>query len=73
MAFRVKAQNDDVKLRDLVFSGTSLDNISNYKIINSDGTEVASATSNNDTEVKFSNLTVTDVITKDSTKTFYLV
>ncbi|MDD3303138.1 MAG: hypothetical protein PHN31_06295 [Candidatus Gracilibacteria bacterium] len=73
IAFRVKAQNDDVKLRDLVFSGASLDNISNYKVINSDGTEVATATSNNDTEVKFSNLTVTDVVTKDSTKTYYLV
>jgi len=73
LAFRVRATNDDVKLRDLIFTGSNLESLSNFKITDVNGSVVAdSATTTTSTGVTFKNLTVSDVITKDSTKTYYV-
>ena len=73
LAFRVKAENDDIKLRDLTFNGTNLDALSNFRVVDSNGNEVATSTSENATQVLFTNINTTDEITKDTTKTYYLV
>jgi len=73
LAFRVKAENDDIKLRDLEFTGTHLDALSNFRITDADGNAVATSTSENSTKVKFENLNVTDTIARNSTKTYYLI
>jgi len=73
LAFRVRATNDDIKLRDLVFTGSNLGSLSNFKITDVNGSVVAnSATTTTSTGVTFKNLTVSDVISKDSTKTYYV-
>ncbi len=72
LAFRVKAENDAVKLRDLVFTGTNLDNLSNFRVLTPTNKYIA-ATSTTNTEVKFSNVNPEDSIVMDRTETFYLV
>ena len=73
MSFSVKARNDDVRLRDLVFTGANLGALNNFKVIDVNNNPVAIATSNTSTGISFTNLNVTDVISKDTTKTYYLV
>jgi hypothetical protein len=74
LAFRVRANNDDIKLRDLTFTGTSLDSLNNFKVTDKDGVVIIdSATTTTSTGVSFTNLTVNDVIAQDTTKTYYLV
>jgi len=73
MSFSVKARNDDVRLRDLAFTGVNLDTLNNFKVVDVNNNVIAIATTNSGTAVTFSNLNVTDVISKDSTKTYYLV
>ncbi|MDD2908049.1 MAG: S-layer homology domain-containing protein [Candidatus Gracilibacteria bacterium] len=73
LAFRVKATNDSVKLRDLTFTGSSLDKLSNFRVVNSSNEVVASSTSNSSTGVIFTNIDTTDSIAMDVTKTYYLV
>ena len=74
LAFRLRATNDDVKLRDLVFTWANLNNLNNFKITDVNGTVVAdSATTATSTGVTFKNLNVSDVVTKDSTKTYYII
>lgn len=74
LAFRVKATNDAVKLRDVNFTGTGLVNLSNFRILTPDNKEIT-ATSNSGTAVVFSN--VSDVnnysVAMDTTATFYLI
>ena len=73
LAFRVKAENDSVKLRDLSFSGLGLGNLSNFRVINSSNEVVATSTTNDATSVVFTNIEATDSVAMDQTKTYYLV
>jgi hypothetical protein len=72
LAFRVKAENDSVKLRDVVFSGTNLDNLSNFRLLTPTNKYVAS-TSNTATNVEFKTLELDDAVAMDKTETYYLV
>lgn len=77
ISFRVKAINDNVKLRDVTFTGTSLDNLTNFRL-STDGTvsgAFASANSNDATTVTFTNIAsnAAPVINKDDTVTYYLI
>jgi len=73
LAFRVRAQNDNVRLRDLTFTGTNLSYLSNFRVVTENGSEVASATTTTSTGVTFTNINTTDIINMDQTKTYYLV
>jgi len=73
LAFRVKAENDSVRLRDLAFTGTGLSNLSNFRVVSSSNEVVAAATSSNSGSVTFTNLNTTDSVAMDQTKTYYLV
>jgi hypothetical protein len=74
-AFRVKAENDTVKLRDLSFTGIDLSNLTNFRLAKADGTIFASASSSTNTAITFSNISANDApaIAKDETATYYLV
>ncbi|MDD3145219.1 MAG: S-layer homology domain-containing protein [Candidatus Gracilibacteria bacterium] len=73
LAFRVKASNDTIKLRDLVFTGTSLDNLSNFRVVSSSNEVVASSTTSNSGSVTFTSIDTTNTIAMDVTNTYYLV
>lgn len=73
LAFRVKAENDTVRLRDLVFSGSNLDKLSNFRVQDASSNTVATATTSSATQVTFTNITTTDSIAMDQTKTYFLV
>lgn len=72
LAFRVKAENDAIKLRDLVFSWTNLDKLSNFRILTPTNKEIA-ATSSTSTAVTFTNISPEDSIAQDKTDTYYLI
>lgn len=74
-AFRVKALNDTVKLRDVSFTGVGLDDLNNFKLVKEDGTVFATATTSDATSVTFSNISANSApaIAKDATATYYLV
>lgn len=72
LAFRLKAENDTVKFRDLVFTGTNLSNLSNFRLLTPTNSYVAS-TSNSGTAVEFTNLSLNDGVAMDKTETYYLV
>lgn len=72
LAFRVKAENDNVKVRDLVFSGSNLDSLSNFRLLTPTSKEIA-ATSSTSTRVEFSNISPEDTIMQDKTDTYYLI
>ncbi len=74
LAFRLQAKNDDIKLRDLVFTGTSLSDLNNFRIADSDGNIVVDSASTTDaTTVKFTNLDISDTVDQDEIKTYYLI
>ncbi len=72
LAFRIKAENDSIKLRDLVFSGANLGNLSNFRILTPTNKYLA-ATLSTASSVEFTNLNPEDSIAQDRTETFYLV
>lgn len=74
LAFRVKASNDSVKLRDVMFTGTGLSDLSNFRIL-TPAAKYINATSNTASAVSFTNLSDTDnyVVAMDKTETFYVV
>lgn len=72
LAFRVKAENDTVKLRDLEFTGTGLNNLSNVRLLTPTNKYI-SATSNDSDSVSFVNINPEDSIVMDRTETYYLV
>jgi hypothetical protein len=72
LAFRVKAENDNIKLRDLDFDGVGLDNLSNFRLLTPTGALIG-ATSNNATHLAFTNMPITDTILAGKTDTYYLV
>jgi len=72
LAFRVKAENDVVKLRDVIFTGANLNNLTNFRILTPTNEYIA-ATSVTSTGVKFETLEPTSSIAQDSTATFYVV
>lgn len=74
LAFRVKATNDAVKLRDVNFTGVALANLSNFRILTPANKEIT-ATSNSGTAVVFSNIADANnySVAMDTTATFYLI
>ncbi len=72
LAFRLKAENDDVKLRDLDFDGVDLDSLSNFRIL-TPSNKFISATSVGATSVVFSNIAPEDSTKMDKTETYYLI
>jgi len=74
-AFRVKANNDSVKLRDLNFTGVGLDNLTNFRLATDNGTVFASASSSSATTVVFNNISesAAPAIAKDATATYFLM
>ncbi len=72
LAFRVKAANDNVKLRDVTIIGTTIGNLSNFRLLTPTANYIP-ATSNDASSVTFSNISTTDTILKDKTDTYYLV
>ena len=72
LAFRFKAENDDVKLRDLDFDGVDLDSLSNFRIL-TPSNKFISATSVGATSVVFSNIAPEDSTKMDKTETYYLI
>lgn len=72
MAFRVQALNDTVKLRDLNFTGTNLDKLSNFRVVDSSNNVVATATTATATAVTFVNISSTTApsIAKDQVVTY---
>lgn len=73
LAFRVKASNDAVKLRDLSFTWSNLDKLSNFRVVSSSNEVIATSTSNSATTVGFTNIETNDSVAIDQTKTYYLV
>lgn len=76
-SFRVKAINDNVRLRDLGFSGSVLNAFTNFRL-STDGTvsgAFASATFNDAANVLFTNISANSapVMNKDDTTTYYLI
>ena len=74
-AFRVKALNDTVKLRDVTFTGAGLGDLNNFKLTDAAGTVFATATTSSGTAVTFTNIAANSspAIAKDATATFYLI
>ena len=72
-AFKVSATNDGVRLYDVAISGTALDNLTNFRLVDTTGTVIATATTNDATNVVFSQINNTPVIAKDTTATYYVV
>jgi hypothetical protein len=72
MAFNIAAENDNIKIRDLVFSGTNLDSLSNFRIKTPTGA-IIQGFNNTSTKIAFTNVGVTDTVLKDKTDTYYLV
>lgn len=72
LAFRVKAENDAIKLRDLEFSWTNLSTLSNFRLLTPTNKEIA-ATSSTSTAVTFTNISPEDSIAQDKTDTYYLI
>lgn len=76
-AFRVKALNDGVRLRDVSFTGIDLDNLNNFRL-STDGTVAnvfATATTASATAVTFTNISQANapLIAKDATATYYVL
>lgn len=74
VAFRVKALNDTVKLRDLTFNGTNLDKLTNFRVVDSSNNVVAVATTATATTVTFTNIAdaAAPAIAKDAIATYTL-
>ncbi len=72
LAFRIKAENDSIKVRNLVFTGTNLGNLSNFRILTPTNKYLA-ATLTESSKIEFTNLNPEDSIAQDRTETFYLV
>ena len=73
LSFRVKASNDAVKLRELSFTGTNLNNLSNFRVVNSSNEVVATSTTNDNTTLTFTNIDTVDSVAMDATKSYFLV
>ena len=75
-SFRVKAENDNVKLDEVHFTGTNLGGLSNFRL-STDGTAngvFASASASSATTVDFENVSATAAaIAKDATASYYLI
>lgn len=74
VAFRVKALNDGVKLRDLTFNGSNLDKLTNFRVVDSSNNVVAVATATTPTTVTFTNIADASapLIAKDAIATYTL-
>ncbi len=74
LGFRIKSQFDTIKVRDLRFTGTNLNALSNYRVVDELGNAVAEGASTVTAGVvEFTNITTTDSIASDITKTYFLV
>lgn len=73
LAFRVKATNDSVRLRDLTLTGSNLDSLSNFRVVSSSNEVIASSTTNSSGAVSFTNIETTNSVAMDVTSTYFIV
>ncbi len=73
MTFKIQALNDTINIKDLNFTGTNLNKLSNFRLVNS-GTVVATATTATSGVVTFGNLaTNATSIAKDQTVIYTVI
>ena len=73
LAFKVTAKNDDVKLYDVNLTGSALNGLSNFAIVDASGTVIATATTNSNTNVAFTQIANAPKVLKDKSATYYVV
>ncbi|NOZ43790.1 MAG: hypothetical protein GXP45_01225, partial [bacterium] len=73
MAFKLTASNDNVKLYDVVVTGTNLGALSNFRLENEDGSFSVPATSATTTGIKFTSISSAPSIAKDTSANYYIV
>lgn len=72
-AVKITAQNDTVRLYNVVLNVTGINAVSNVRLENASGAVLATATSINGSEVKFTNISGTPFVAKDLSQTYYVV
>ncbi len=72
-AVKVTATNDNIKLTDLAATGANLANLTNFRLLDANKAEVATASSASGTAVVFTNIAKNNVIAQDKSATFYVV
>ena len=73
VAFKMTASNDNVRLYDVSFTGTNLDGLSNFKLVNSDGTFSVAATTASASAVTFTQIANSPSVLKDKSDIYYVV
>ncbi|MEI6672486.1 MAG: S-layer homology domain-containing protein [bacterium] len=73
LAFKVTAKNDDVKLYDVNLTGTALNGLSNFAIVDASGNVIATATTNTNTNVAFTQIANAPKVLKDKSITYYVI
>lgn len=74
LAFKLTAKNDNVRLYNVNFTGTNLDGLSNFKIVNASGDLVATANTASATALTFTQITNSlPAVLKDKSETYYVV
>ena len=72
-AFKLSATNDQVRLYDVALTGAKLDNLSNFRLVDTTGNVIATATTNDATTVTFSQINNAPFVAKDTTVTYYVI
>ena len=72
LGFKVTATNDNISLYDVALTGTSLDKFTNFRLQDSSGTDVASATTVTSTGVTFSAMNAPTIV-MDKTANYFVV
>lgn len=73
-AFKVTAKNDTIKLKDINLTGTGLSALSNFRLTNASNVVVASSSSADATNVKFTSIASDNTaIAMDKSSTFYVI
>ena len=73
LAFKMTANNDNVSVYNVNLTGTNLDALSNFRLVNADGTFSVTATTASASAVTFTQIANAPTVTKDATQTYYVV
>jgi len=73
LAFKLTAKNDDVRLYNVNFTGTNLDGLSNFRIIDATGTVIATANTASASALTFTQIANAPKVLKDKSETYYVV
>jgi len=73
-AFKMTGKNDTVKVKEVTLTGTNLDKMSDFRLVNASNVVVASSSSATSTKVTFENIDTVDAsVAMDKSTTFYVV